>query len=408
VAALSSIRSGGDEALKSVAPGAAISVALMPPLCVVGFGMGVGFNWEMMWGSFLLFCTNLFAIIMVSSVFYYFVLTEYSPTKLIKSVKQARNDEELLYQDRRLRLLWSTANGDEPTSGKRFLFPALLLLMIAYPLGISLLYLKKSNDVRRYVYQAFAEEQVADLRFLRGPDTLSISRTAVTGDIFFSSAKSPGPNLEHEIETKISNAFPGVAVDLTLIRVAGDADLSALRKSEELSLDNSPTTLQDSRRQAAVTELVRRALALVVPRFAREVGVVVDIRVVFSVNKMDQLIVHYVGEPMRPETSRAVSGMIRDSIQQMQGDVRSVAVKRVGPAGGQMECRGVTAAGVSRARTRLVELAKPLHSNPHIRLRAEIGPRLELPESIGEQEKKLIEVVRVDNPRCLLSYEYAR
>ena len=70
VAALNSVRSGGDDVLKSVAPGAAISVALMPPLCVVGFGLGIGFNQEMMWGAFLLFCTNLFAIIMVSSVFY--------------------------------------------------------------------------------------------------------------------------------------------------------------------------------------------------------------------------------------------------------------------------------------------------------------------------------------------------
>ncbi|MCR9143603.1 MAG: DUF389 domain-containing protein [bacterium] len=408
VAALSSIRSGGDEALKSVAPGAAISVALMPPLCVVGFGLGIGFNWEMMWGAFLLFCTNLFAIIMVSSVFYYFVLTEYSPTKLIKSVRQARMNEELLYQDRRLKLLWSTANGDEPTSGKRFLFPLLLLVLIAYPLGISLLYLKKSNDVRRYVYTAFAEEQVEDLRFLRGPDTLNISRNAVTGDIFFSSAKSPGPNLEHEIETKIQESFPGVKVDLTLIRVAGDADLSAIRKTEELSLENSPITLQDSRRQAAASELVRRALALIVPRFAQEVGVVVDVRVVFSVNKMDQLIVHYVGKLMQPETERAVSGMIRDSIQQMQGDIRSVAMKRVGPASGQMECRGVTAAGVSRARARLEELAEPLRSNPHIKLRVEMGPRLELPDTISDQAPKTIEAVRKDNPRCLLTYKYTR
>ncbi len=408
VAALSSIRSGGDEALKSVAPGAAISVALMPPLCVVGFAMGIGLNWEMMWGSFLLFCTNLFAIIMVSSVFYYFVLTEYSPTRLIKSVQASRTADELLYQDRRLRVLWSFSPGEESSSGKRFLFPLLLLLLIAYPLGISLLYLKKSNDVRSFVYKAFEEEQVQDLRFLRGPDTLSISRTAITGDIFFSSAKSPGPNLEHEIETKISQAFPDVKADLTLIRVAGEADLSEFRKAQELSLDSSPTTLQDSRRQAAASELVRRALALIVPRFAAEIGVVLDVRVVFSVNKMDQLIVDYVGAPMRPETTRAVSGMIREAIHQMQGDIRSVELRRVGPAEGQLECRGVTAAGVARAQERLERLVEPLRTNPHIRLRATMGPRLDLPQSIGEQEAKAIEAIRAENPRCLLTYKYIR
>lgn len=408
VAALSSIRSGGDEILKSVAPGAAISVALMPPLCVVGFGMGIGFNWEMMWGSFLLFCTNLFAIIMVSSVFYYFVLSEYSPTKLIKSVSNLRAENELLFLNPRLKSLWDFGGSNEISSGKRFFFPALLLLLIAYPLGISLLYLKKQNDVRQYVYKAFEAEKIDDLRFLRGPETLNINRSSVSGDIFFASRKSPGPNLEHEIESAISASFPDIKVDLTLIRVAGDADLSELRKTEELSLENSPTTLHDSRRQAAASELVRRALALIVPRFAEEVGVVTDVRVVFSVKKMDQLIVNYAGRAVQAETSLAVAGMVREAMQQMQGDIRSVELKRIGPATGDAECRGVTNTGVQRAQQLLLRLVEPLQTNPHIKLRVRMGPRLELPESIGEQELKLMEVVREDNPRCLLSYTYTR
>ncbi len=51
-------RGGGVTAL----PGVAIAVALMPPLCTVGFGVGSGFQWPIIWGAGLLFLTNLTAI----------------------------------------------------------------------------------------------------------------------------------------------------------------------------------------------------------------------------------------------------------------------------------------------------------------------------------------------------------
>jgi len=50
---------GGAAAL----PGVAIAVALMPPLCVIGFGLGAGFVWSIMYGASLLFLTNLAAIV---------------------------------------------------------------------------------------------------------------------------------------------------------------------------------------------------------------------------------------------------------------------------------------------------------------------------------------------------------
>lgn len=49
--------------------GVAISVALMPPLCVTGFGISTG-QPKIILGSFLLFFTNLTAIFIVSTVFF--------------------------------------------------------------------------------------------------------------------------------------------------------------------------------------------------------------------------------------------------------------------------------------------------------------------------------------------------
>ncbi len=53
-------------------PGVAIAVALMPPLCVVGFGLGSSFDRKIMLGAGLLFVTNLVAI--VCSAFVVFLM----------------------------------------------------------------------------------------------------------------------------------------------------------------------------------------------------------------------------------------------------------------------------------------------------------------------------------------------
>ncbi len=57
----------------SALPGVAIAVALMPPLCTVGFGVGSGLNWQIMSGAGLLFLTNLLAIAGSAFLVFYLV-----------------------------------------------------------------------------------------------------------------------------------------------------------------------------------------------------------------------------------------------------------------------------------------------------------------------------------------------
>jgi uncharacterized hydrophobic protein (TIGR00271 family) len=65
-------RVGGGDGVTTL-PGVAIAVALMPPLCTLGFGLGSGVNTRIMGGAGLLFLTNLVAI--VASAFAVFLLT---------------------------------------------------------------------------------------------------------------------------------------------------------------------------------------------------------------------------------------------------------------------------------------------------------------------------------------------
>ena len=85
-------RAGGRDGVTTL-PGVAIAVALMPPLCTVGFGLGSGANIRIMGGAGLLFLTNLVAI--VASAFMVFVLIGMNSPEVTAVMEHARRGELL-------------------------------------------------------------------------------------------------------------------------------------------------------------------------------------------------------------------------------------------------------------------------------------------------------------------------
>lgn len=85
-------RFGGGEAVTTL-PGVAIAVALMPPLCTIGFGLGSGANTRIMGGAGLLFLTNLVAI--VASAFVVFLLTGMNAPEVRAEIELSRKGEAL-------------------------------------------------------------------------------------------------------------------------------------------------------------------------------------------------------------------------------------------------------------------------------------------------------------------------
>ncbi|MEI2749709.1 MAG: DUF389 domain-containing protein [Ferruginibacter sp.] len=69
-AAFSTARSGSETV--STAAGTSISIALVPPLCVVGFGLA-NLQWSVALGAALLFTANLSAILMFAALFFFAV-----------------------------------------------------------------------------------------------------------------------------------------------------------------------------------------------------------------------------------------------------------------------------------------------------------------------------------------------
>ena len=75
---------------KSVAaalPGVAISVALVPPLCVVGYGLGSS-QLAIGWGALVLFLTNLVGIVLVGAII--FLLLGFRPTQVERGAQARR------------------------------------------------------------------------------------------------------------------------------------------------------------------------------------------------------------------------------------------------------------------------------------------------------------------------------
>lgn len=137
-----------------VLPGVAIAVALMPPLCVAGFGVGDGFNREIMTGASLLFLTNLVAI--VSSAFAMFLLMRMGDPALrggFAHTQQQYAEKEKLY----LALRGSALGGVLRKVGAlhwRMIMLLVLLGALFVPLRSALVQLKQEAAARTAVRSA--------------------------------------------------------------------------------------------------------------------------------------------------------------------------------------------------------------------------------------------------------------
>ena len=123
-------RTGGAAAGVAALPGVAIAVALMPPLCTVGFGLGSEGGRQIVVGAGLLFLTNLVAI--VSSAFLVFSLVG-------MTTPAVRTQMQLIQRDNFLSKRLSTgvlarAFGEGGKLRWRILLLLVLLATIAVPL----------------------------------------------------------------------------------------------------------------------------------------------------------------------------------------------------------------------------------------------------------------------------------
>jgi uncharacterized hydrophobic protein (TIGR00271 family) len=210
-------RAGSGGAVTTL-PGVAIAVALMPPLCAMGFGWGSGGNLSIMGGAGLLFLTNLVAII--TSAFVVFLLLGMNSPELRTKMEDSRQDERFVQRLFRGPLARMLMQGSQLRW--RILILVVLMASIAVPLRRALMQLASEARTRGAVQdvvkgmlpqQALVSQQI---EVARGSVSLRLISTEPISAAKLQAAKE-------EMERR-----SGERVNISVSTVARQSDLTEL------------------------------------------------------------------------------------------------------------------------------------------------------------------------------------
>jgi len=210
-------RAGAGEGVTAL-PGVAIAVALMPPLCTMGFGMGSGWNMRIVGGAGLLFLTNLVAI--VSSAFIVFLVIGMNAQELAAQIEKCREGElfaQRLRQGRAARTLMHTGR-----LRWRFLVLILLLGAVAVPLKKAFVQVTGEAIARSAVQQVVKQ--------LLPPGSLvsqqvDVEPKSISVRLF--STKQVSEDKQKEAEQRIQQRS-GRSATLTVASVASQGELAQM------------------------------------------------------------------------------------------------------------------------------------------------------------------------------------
>jgi uncharacterized hydrophobic protein (TIGR00271 family) len=257
-------------------PGVAIAVALMPPLCVVGYGVGVAVSLNgaeglrIASGGGLLFLTNLVAISFTAMLV--FLALHIDTDEVKEQVKAWRRENPESKWERFLRMKFHLSNRTRQIGGlrARFLVIAIPLILITIPLSRSLIHLKqeieqqrRENRVRRAATEVWEQNfgklpngeprsYLDQLTVHEQDDRLLASLRVFTGQLCTANEKS---ELTRLLAARLSRPPESVNVQLIEIPTAATA-LSARARDEKLP-DAPPTA---SQLQAQFRQSVEAAL----------------------------------------------------------------------------------------------------------------------------------------------------
>jgi hypothetical protein len=196
----------------------AIAVALMPPLCAMGFGLGSGVNTHIMGGAGLLFLTNLVAI--VSSAFAVFLLVGMSSPVIRSEMEESRKGERFAEKLSRGPLGRVLANSGQLRW--RILMLAVLLAVIAVPLRTALMQVASETLIRGVVQdvvkQLLPPGALVSQQVEVGRESIAV-RLISTRDV--SNAKLQ--QAEREIERR-----SGRRADISVASIASQSELAQL------------------------------------------------------------------------------------------------------------------------------------------------------------------------------------
>ena len=172
-------------AIGDAIPGTAISVALMPPLCVIGLTLSQG-QWQLTRGAILLYLTNLIGITFACLIVYF---------------------------------LAGYAGSDEVGQKISWGISIFLVAILAIPLGISFWELLEQEKVKRSIHEAIISLQRNDIKIVTNEVDFSEKNPQILIEVKAIKYVSPSEvaRIEQEIENRIGRSFK-VTFDVTLFQ----------------------------------------------------------------------------------------------------------------------------------------------------------------------------------------------
>lgn len=292
-------------------PGVAIAVALMPPLCTVGFGIGSGFRWDIVGGAFLLFLTNLAAIIFAAFLVFMLIrMDAHDVRDALDETVIAKASEDRLYRGLQATFL-GRALGDVNRPQWRIAMIVVLLLGLYWPLRGSFYQLRDEAVAR-----AAVESAVRRLVQRSNLVAQSLQVDADTLHLYVLTTQEVSPADIESVKKELNEATHK-SVDLQVRRVAAEEDITRLRRSLELATRPAetapppPLALDDLRKQA-----LARVETEIVPIWPAESADRQSIEVVLGYDSL-QVRIRYQAKVALPD---AVRQTIENSLRQRLKD----------------------------------------------------------------------------------------
>ena len=209
-AAFSTVRSGSETV--STAAGTSISIALVPPLCVVGFGLA-NLQWSVALGAALLFTANLSAILMFAALFFFAV--GFDAVKAEPLEHEAEADSSRL--GRLSASLWRWF-GHRYGYLLRILVPLSLVLAVSVPLSHALATVAWEVRVRAVV-QGILQQEIPSDRSVQS--TLVVQNRQVSLRLVLVAKPERAKEIEQRLQLRIAQAA-GVEPTLSVLAVPSD------------------------------------------------------------------------------------------------------------------------------------------------------------------------------------------
>ncbi|AGF51531.1 sll1151 [Synechocystis sp. PCC 6803] len=307
-------------------PGVAIAVALMPPLCVVGYGIGIYFSLAssqgltVAKGGGLLFITNLVAIIFTAMIVFFFVHFDVRAVReAIGEWKQENAESQVVSSWLRRLPAYTTFQrvGGLPS---RFFLILVTLGIISFPLTKSL------EQVRRQVTQQREENQLNSTIKQIWQDNFDGGDDEFRSYIDQVKAKRDNNQVSIQLQVVTDKLYSQEDEDRFVDKLATALDLSPsditlrfvqIPTSQAVNTESIPVITQVSYLPDLQGELmgeISRSLALVSLPDALQL---VDYQVVLrSDNSAFKLVVIYLGDRDLQEDAQVIlSNQIRRSLQ---------------------------------------------------------------------------------------------